>query len=320
MRRNRYSFIKLTHRLSAAILCALTLRTAGAHAAEPVLSPPHAASRDSDAAAAMERGIAAYSRGEVDHALREYEQAKLLAPAANVPYRYAAVAYAALGRYREAVENLQTYLAKKPGVSDADAVKAQIKTLTEEHLPASVAVQPASLRVSVSTDGGVASNTAHVLQLPPGEHVFFARTERGDAERRVVRTIGGTNIQLRFEVREKTLTLAPGTADSAQRNIGRVLTITGSAALVSALVLDIAVLGSKLRTFNEAASAGSGNLVELQQSARSWQTGVGITYVAGGVVALTGIVLWLLAPSSRRTSQSAQAPTAGSAGGVAWRF
>jgi tetratricopeptide (TPR) repeat protein len=299
---------------------ASTLISSDAGAADVPTVAAASTSRDADAAAAMERGLAAYGKGDLETALREYEQAKLLAPAANVPYRYAAVAYAALGRHREAVENLKIYLEKKPNVSDADAVRVQIKTLTEEHLPAHVKLLPASPRISISVDGAAATNEARSIELLPGEHVFVARTDHGDAERRVLRVVGGTDATVQFDLREAVLGSSASTDGTAMRTAGKVTAAVGAAALVSGLLLDLIVLGPKVRKFDEAATTGVANRPDLQRDARTWQTGVGVTYFAGGAIALTGLALWLFAPNNAPKSQSGAARLVPTYNGAGWTF
>src|SRR3954470_18417041 len=90
------------------------------------LASGKAAADDDEALAAMRRGVAASGRGDAEEALREYEAAKRAAPLANMPYRYAAETLLSIGRYREAVENLEAYLAKRPDVGDAQDVRVLI--------------------------------------------------------------------------------------------------------------------------------------------------------------------------------------------------
>src|SRR3954454_18426042 len=107
----------------------LPFAVAGAAALAIALASGNAAADDDEALAAMRRGVAAFGRGDAEEALREYESAKRAAPVANMPYRYAAEALVSLHRYRDAVESLEGYLAKKPDVGDADEVRAQIARL-----------------------------------------------------------------------------------------------------------------------------------------------------------------------------------------------
>ena len=85
---------------------------------------------DAEAArAAMRRGMTALDRGDASAALEEYALAKRLVPAANAPFYYSAEALVRLGRWREAVENLEQYLGKDEKVSDADRVRERIAKL-----------------------------------------------------------------------------------------------------------------------------------------------------------------------------------------------
>src|SRR5688572_17764802 len=84
---------------------------------------------EDEARTAMRRGLQAYAEGDAEAALAEYETAKRLAPAANAPYFHAGEALAKLGRWREAVESFEAYIAKDPTVSDSAAVKDRIASI-----------------------------------------------------------------------------------------------------------------------------------------------------------------------------------------------
>src|SRR5258706_3352115 len=110
--------------------------------------------REWEAQRAMERGMKARSRGDLASALTAFEEAQKLVPEANLPYRFGAEVLEALGRWEPAVQSYRRYLEIKPGVSDAEKVRAKIAELRALRLDGIVDVscQPAGARVFL--DGG----------------------------------------------------------------------------------------------------------------------------------------------------------------------
>ena len=306
-------------RAIAVVYCALIVSAPHrARAAETTTAPGPVASatpssaaqasgREGDAVAAMERGIAAYGKGDPEGALREYEQAKLLAPAANVPYRYAAVALVTLGRYREAIDNLNAYLAKNPAVSDAEAVRTQIQTLTATHLPGSLVIRVHSAHknisqrgtdspaISVRIDGGGATvlraDTDETLALEPGRHTLVVQAPDVSAEPRAITIVGGQATTLRVDPM-----LTPAPASSALATWGLITGGVGLVTVATASVLDATVLHARIRDLDAAALRGDPTLATYQADARSFRTGVVFTYVSGIALVLVGAGMWLLAP------------------------
>src|SRR5262249_10283078 len=113
-------------RIGAALACAL------------LVTAPARADDKSEAREAVKRGLQAFSRGDAQAAIAEYELAQRIVPDANLPYRYSAEAYARLERWPEAIKNFERYLALKPDVSDADEVRARIEEIRSKHIDGTV--------------------------------------------------------------------------------------------------------------------------------------------------------------------------------------
>ncbi len=268
----------------------------------------HSARADDEQAAAeaMRRGVAAYAQGDATAALAAYEEAKRLAPAANVPFLYAAEALLHLQRYPEAVASLEQYLAKNPGVSDAADVKARIAQLRREQFPGHIRIESSVPATRVTIDGAPrAEALPSIIDLPPGKHTVVWVSDGYRSESRDIVVVGDTQ-----STEGATLTAnppppppdPPRTHDEGAkqtplvRTIGFVAAGAGSATLATAFVLDLTALKQKTDDFNRARNAGDPSAVGLQGDARGLRTGVAATYIVGGVLAAGGITLVLLSP------------------------
>ena len=252
----------------------------------------------------MMRGVAAFGRGQAAAALTEYETAKTLAPKANAPYRYAAQALVSLGRYVEAVENLEAYLRKNPSVSDAAEVREKIAKLKADFYPARLRVDVDAPNAVVRVDDEP-KGPPGALEVAPGRHRIEVHAPgRASAAQDVV-LVGDRDASLSFTLRveEEARPLAPPPASrTATRHptpwptLGWVGVGAGGAALAAALIIDVAVLGPKVDDYNAAAARGDVGARELRDSASGWQTATLATYVAGGLIAAGGAALLLFAP------------------------
>jgi tetratricopeptide (TPR) repeat protein len=280
------------------------------------VAPSSARADDEDEArAAMHRGVAAFGRGEADVALREYELAKRLAPAANAPYRYAAEALLALGRHRDAVENLETYLAKNPSVSDASEVRARIATIRAEHFPARVRITVDAPDAVVDIDEQRRGPPA-TFELAPGKHRVAvsapgrATTSQdvtlvGDAETAMV-------ISLPIEAPRPDPVgpgpaIGPGGEDRGDggipwKTVGWVTLGVSAATLLTTTIVDAAVLGPKITDYEAASNRGDPSARELRSDAEGLKTGVLVSYVVGGILAASGASLVLFAPRDTRAA------------------
>lgn len=281
-----------------------------------VVTRPALADDEDEARAAMRRGVAAVARGEAELALVEYETAKRLVPEANVPYRYAADALAMLGRWEEAVANLEGYLAKNPDVSDAADVKARVAKIRAEHFPARLRVDVSAPDAEVIVDGArvVAppaedGGQAGAITLSPGKHRVEVRAPGWSPESREVDLVGERETTLAFvlvaaqrtapAVDARASTHTPRTDGGRTMRKAGWVTLGVSAALVAtAFVLDVAALGPAASDYRSAADRGDSSARALRDDALSLRTGTAITYGAGFTLAAAGAVLLLLAPRS----------------------
>jgi tetratricopeptide (TPR) repeat protein len=271
------------------------------------LAPLVARADDAEAIEAMRRGVAAFGRGDAEEALREYETAKQAAPLANAPYRYAAEALVALRRYRDAVDNLEGYLAKKPDVSDAEEVRLEIARIRAEHFPARARIESNVVGAEVLVDGD-SRGAISTLEVAPGKHIIDLRASGHEQASRVVTLVGDQETTLTF-VLSPIHTPDPPEEPSGMpwRTVGWGIAGVGAATLVTSIVVDLAVLGPKVTAYRDAADRGDPAARGLRDDARSLQTLTLAGYVASGVLLVGGITLVLVAPGGRRVTVSASA-------------
>lgn len=275
---------------------ALTAKTA--HAQPAALSP------EAEAREAMQTGIALFGRGDAEGALREYERAKRLVPAANQPYRYAAEALASLGRFREATDNLRTYLEKNPTVSDAEAVRKRIVELEAKASRGDLALRSTVVGARARVDDQETYELPHEFSLGAGEHtVTVEREGYVRLEQRVQVTAGKRAELLVSLVREATKLPDVPKPETRRERVGTIWPIVGgvglgvgAATVIAGLIVDATALGTKLDAVDAAARVGDPGLLDVQSEARGLRTGVQVTYVAGLVTLVAGVAVLLLAP------------------------
>lgn len=279
-----------------------------AHAGEP---PRHAPpSEEAEAREAMQRGILLFGRGDAEGALREYERAMRLVPAANLPYRYAAEAKLSLGRVREAIADLRTYLEKNPQVSDATAVAARIAELEARASRGDLAISATVAGATASVDHEAKVPLPHTMALTAGDHVVVVERSGYVTVEQRVRVTAGTRDTLVVSLVPVTERAAP-TPEAPVRTAWPVVGITalalGGATLLAGGLVDATALGAKRDELARAADAGDPRLVDLQDEARSLRTGVQVTYAVGLVTAVAGAAVWLFAPHTTRPRGAALA-------------
>jgi tetratricopeptide (TPR) repeat protein len=258
---------------------------------------------DEDARAAMRRGVAAFGRGEAEKALEEYETAKRLVPHANAPYLYAAEALVALARYREAVDNLERYLAKSPDVSDADDVRRRIARIKAEHYPGRVQIVSNMPDATVELDGELRGKVREV-ELSPGRHHFELRAPSRAIVSQEVDVVGDRDATLVFSFVEEPRTEAPSApppspaAASPWRTVGWVGAGVGATTLLVTLLVDVAALGPKVSEYRAAADRGDPGARGLREDAVGLRTGTIVGYVTGGIVTGAGLGIVLFGPRS----------------------
>ncbi len=271
---------------------------------------------EDEARAAMQRGVAAFGRGDALSALAEYETAQRRAPDANAPYLYAAEALSVLGRYEDVVVNLERYLAKNPEVSDADAVRRRIARVKAEHYSGRVHITSNDAGASVVLDGE-GRGAVRSLEMKPGKHRVELRSSDG-AVAHEVDVIGDQDTTLMFTLPEKSerppLEPTPRSkrAASPLRTVAWVATGTGAATLLATFVVDVAALGPKLRDYRAAADRADPAARDLRGEALQLKTLSIIGYIAGGAITSAGVALLVFGPPRRSVAIAPwAAPTSG---------
>lgn len=284
------------------------------------LSSTALADDEEEARAAMRRGVAAFGRGEAEKALEEYETAKRLVPQANAPYLYAAEALVALARYPEAVANLERYLAKNPSVSDAEDVRGRIAKIKAEHYPGHVKivvnVQDATMFVDGESRGVLAS-----VDMQPGRHRIEARAPSYETAAQEIDVVGDRESTLVFTLREERKVEQPpppppppAPEPTPWRTVGWATAGVGAATIVTAFIVDVAVLGPKIDDYRAAADRGDPSARGLRDDATTLKSISLAGYVVGGVLTAGGLGVALFAPRTKSTTALAPWTTPNSAG------
>lgn len=283
--------------------------------------PPGAGAKspEDEARAAMREGLAAFDRGDFEAALERYETAKRLVPNANAPYFFAAKALEKLGRFREAITNLELYLAKDPTVSDAAQVKDHIASLRAEHLPGRLSVHTnvAADDVLVLVDGKGVGRGEAVIEVTPGPHRVEARAPRRSAVSKDISIASDEEASLTLAFADASppppppIVTPPDTTPpppSAEpfpwRTVGWITGGVGVATVATSFVVDVALLGPKVDDFKRAYENLDERAGTLRTEVDHLQTGVAIGYVVGGVLIASGITLVLLAPNRAKAAPS----------------
>jgi tetratricopeptide (TPR) repeat protein len=248
----------------------------------------------------MKRGLAAYGRHEPEAALTEFKKAERLVPDANVPHRYAAEALVDLERYEDAIDEYETYLRIKPDVSDAPHVRQRMEE-ARTRIDATIDLSSSPPGASVFLDGNStkSGDTPLTLKVHRGSHSIALRLSgRHDVVLSPV-VKGGQSVALVANFTDPSSSGAAGrdtgrpAETSRTGTIGWVALGVGGAVLGTALVLDLFVLPSKFDTFDDKRNRDDPSAGDALSSIRHLQTFTIVGYVAGGVIAATGLVLVL---------------------------
>jgi tetratricopeptide (TPR) repeat protein len=291
-----------------ALLMAMSLVTSTAYA-DPTTD-------DEGARAAMRRGVAAFGRGDAEQALAEYEAAKRLVPHANAPYLYAAEALVVLERYPEAVENLERYLAKNPGVSDGDDVRGRIARIKAQHFPGRLRIVANSADAVVLVDGEPRGSVRQ-LELKPGKHRVELRATAHEPLTQEIDVVGDREATLVFTFADERTGESPvmvppqptfpHTVASPWRTVGWVVTGAGATALVVSFIVDAAALGPKIADYRAAADRRDPAARTLHDDVGSLRGDIIAGYVTGGILTAAGLGIVLFGP---RTTTVAVTPWA----------
>lgn len=274
---------------------------------KPPSAAPATKSAETEAREAMQTGITLFGRGDAEGALREYERAKRLVPAANLPHRYAAEALVALGRLSEAIEAFQAYLDKNPNVSDAEAVRRRIADLVARVSRGDVGLRATAPGARARVDGGEAFALPHNLSLPAGDHTIVVECEGYLRLEQHLDIKAGERADLLLSLVKQPSAPAlprrePPTSSLANANanpwpiVGGVTLGVGAATLLVGAILDATALKAKFDDLDAASRANDPRLSDLQSETRGLRTGVQVTYVAGIVTLVAGLGVLLLYP------------------------
>lgn len=264
------------------------------------LAADDSTANETEAQAAMERGIAAFGKGDAATALYEYERAMRLVPQANLPYRYAAEALLQLDRPRAAITYLEKYLSINEHVSDAAAVRARIEGLRRERLPSRWKLRAELPGTKVRVDRGALQTLPIEVELAPGEHVLSSEHEGRLTVTEHVQVVGD-HPEEHVLVVGAPLPVGPGLREDPAPGGPSPLLVTslatlgvGALTLATSAVLDATLLHAKLSDLDAASARGDANLAIYKNDASSAKTGVIVGYVAGSALAVAGGALLLV--------------------------
>jgi hypothetical protein len=280
----------------------------------------------------MRRGTAALENGDAQAALSEYEMAKRLVPSANAPWYFSAEALMVLGRWREAVEGFEVYLAKDPTVSDADRVRDRIAKIRAEHFPARVHVSASAEGAVISIDGE-RRGPPGTFELRPGTHHIEAAAPSYTPSAKDLDLTGDTDTDIPLSLRPIDRVPPPQaptpilTEPTLWPTVGWLAAGAGAVALGTTVVIDTAVLGPKFHDFSHAADqARVGNPTDvstardLSEQVQSIQHAVLVGYVVSGALVIAGLSVALFAPKTTRKVGVNIAPGRGSSGLTSFTF
>jgi tetratricopeptide (TPR) repeat protein len=135
---------------------------------------------EAQAQKAMETGVDAQKKGDLEAALAAYVHASELVPAANLPHRYAGDVLAELHRWDEAIARYQKYLEIKPNVQDAGAVRARIDEMRSKYIEGVLDVEctPDGAQVTVDDDAApIGATPLRGFKLRAGTHRLTVRAD-----------------------------------------------------------------------------------------------------------------------------------------------
>jgi tetratricopeptide (TPR) repeat protein len=258
---------------------------------------------ETEAKAAMKRGLAAFARRDAEAALAEYRKAQRLVPDANLPHRYAAEALVELERYEEAIQEYDTYLRIKPDVSDAAEIRRRMESARAK-IDGTIELSSSPPGASVFVDGNATMagiTPLKGLKLRRGPHTIVLQLSgrRDVGLSPVVR--GGEALALAANFAEPLPAAAvphdapprPAETSKTRTTLGWIALGAGGAVLGAALVVDTVVLSSKLDAFEEKRRVDDPTAGEALSDAKSLQIGAIVGYAAGASLAATGLVLVL---------------------------
>jgi hypothetical protein len=303
-------------------------------AASSLLSQPCGADdRQSSAAEWLRLGVEDFKRSDYESARMAFGHAYEVEPKAATLLSLA-LAELQSGHALEAVRHLRAYV-KDSGAEPAkvDAVRTKWLPRAEEQTSRVLVEAPGGAEVLVDSRTQGTAPLADPVDVTIGEHDVLARLGPWQASAHVI-TTGGQVFRAHFEMSEPSTapSVAPATPSSqpppavTEKSTGvrgpstaKIVTVAsmGTAALITVGLGVVFSLGSR----NEASvvsnlraelpsnsactgsNAGSSQCVALQQAGQTqnqdYWAGNGL-YIAGGVLAGTALVTWLLWPNQTR--------------------
>lgn len=248
-----------------------------------------------------------YRRAYEAFQARDYAGAEALLRSAlrirdqNVLHLSLARALLMQGRCQEAVDELERAETAPPvpslGPGEVRARLAQYRADVERSCPGSVRVlcEPADMRIRIGDRREESCRTGRVT-LMPGDYLVQGRVAHRTVRSSVaVRAMREATVELMLAASPERAGAGHGRASSVGpwRTIGWTSGIAGSILLGAALVLDLALTGEAIDSFQSAAHAGDPEAAGLKRDAESWQTGTLAAYLSAGALLATGAVLLL---------------------------
>ncbi len=247
-----------------------------------------------------------FEKEDFQGALEDYEAAFAMYPDPSLLYRMG-LSSEKLNRQVDAIDYYEKFIDAVPDDKTAKKVKDRLAELRQT-APARIKVEttPPGAQVHIgSLDNPPIGETPGQFDIPAGDVSIYVALEGYDTELRNLKLENAQRETLSFEMSEeaKLVDVDPNgetggeSSSSTLSTWGWVLTGTGVALIGGGIVFGI-LSQSKTDEVNDydkrAAGSSPGELQELKDSANSFYSTSLAFYVAGGVVAATGITFLII--------------------------
>jgi tetratricopeptide (TPR) repeat protein len=173
-------------------------------------APAATSEQEKSVKALVAAGVTAYRRKNFEAAHQAFEKAWAIFPYASVAASLADVEMK-LGRYMEAAEHWEYYLANVP--PDPDEARTQLEECRKHGARVQITVNPADAEVLLDGNRIESSGGARTLWLGPGQHALVARAGARTSLTRTLTLTPGHDEDVRLDVPEVVpAAAAPATA------------------------------------------------------------------------------------------------------------